>query len=131
MTLKSTITAVLGTVALAAGAAYAPVASADRGVGFNISIGGPGYALSVGDGGYGYGYYDSWRPAPVVVAPYAPYYRPYRSHYRHYAPVIVQPYPVYRSHNRHRYDRHDRHDRQRHDGWRRHDRPAGYVHYGR
>ena len=75
MKLRTSIASAVGALALAGAAAYAPAASADR-VGFNVTFGGPGYAVNVGNAGYGY--YDSWRPAPVVVAPYAPYYRPYR-----------------------------------------------------
>jgi hypothetical protein len=120
---RTTIASIVGALALAAAAAYAPAASADR-VGFNVTFGGPGYAVNVGNAGFGY--YDAWRPAPVVVAPYAPYYRPYRSYYRPYyapvvvpAPVVVRPYPVYRPYQGYRQD------------WRRHDRPVGYVQYER
>jgi hypothetical protein len=113
MNLRSKLATAVGAVALVAAAAYAPTASADR-VGFNLSIGGPGYAFSAGN--YGYGYYDYYNPAPVVVAPYVPYYGP-----RYYAaPVVVDPYPVYRPYrhyyrdgHRH-YNRHDRHHN-RHD----------------
>ena len=75
MKLRTSIASVVGAVALAA-AAYAPAASADR-VGFNVTFGGPGYAVNVGNAGFGY--YDSWRPAPVVVRPY-PVYRPYHGY---------------------------------------------------
>ena len=123
MKLRTTIASTVGALALAAAAAYAPAASADR-VGFNLTFGGPGYAVNVGN--VGYGYYDYWRPAPVVVAPYAPYYRPYRSYYQPYyapvvvpAPVVVRPYPVYRPYHGYRPD------------WRHRDRSVGYVHYER
>lgn len=112
-----TIASAVGALALAAAAAYAPAASADH-VGFNLTFGGPGYAVSVGNAGYGY--YDNWRPAPAVVAPYAPYYRPYRPYYAPVvvpAPVVVRPYPVYRPYYGYRHD------------WRYRDRPA--VHYQR
>ena len=117
MNLRHTIASAVGVIALAAAAAYAPTASADR-VGFNLTFGGPGYAVNVGN--FDYGYYDSWRPAPVVVAPYAPYYRPYRSYYAPVvvpAPVVVRPYAVHRPYygQRHQY--------------RHYDRPAGYVYY--
>ncbi len=113
MNLRTTIASAVGALALSAAAAYAPAASADR-VGFNLTFGGPGYAVNVGNAGYGH--YDYWRPAPVVVAPYAPYYhRPYRSYYAP-APVVVRPYPVYRPYYR--------------QHWRQYDhRPVGYV-YG-
>jgi hypothetical protein len=122
MKLRTTIASTVGALALAAAAAYAPAASADR-VGFNVTFGGPGYAVNVGNAGYGY--YDHWRPAPVVVAPYAPYYRPYRPYRPYYAPVVVpapvvvRPYPVYRPYYDYRHD------------WRYRDRPVGYVHYPR
>lgn len=113
MKLRTTLASIAGAFALAAAASYAPAATADR-VGFNLSFGGPGYTVDVGNAGYGY--YDYWRPAPVVVAPYEPYYyRPYRPYY---APVVVRPYPVYRPYYGHRND------------WRRHDRPVGYIRYG-
>ena len=115
MKLRTTFASVVGALALAAAAAYAPAASADR-VGFNLTIGGPGYAVNVGNAGYGY--YDYWRPAPVVVAPYS--YYPYRSYYAPVvvpAPVVVRPYPVYRPYYGHRY--HGRY----------YDRPVNYVHY--
>ena len=72
---SKTFASAVGALALAAAAAYAPAASADR-VGFNVTFGGPGYAVNVGNGGYGY--YDHWRPAPVVVAPLRAL-RPYRT----------------------------------------------------
>jgi hypothetical protein len=122
MQLRTRIVSALGALGLAAAAFYAPAASADR-VGFSLSVGGPGYAVSVGN--YGYGYYDHWRPAPVVVAPYAPYYGTYYPRPVVVAPpVVYRPYPAYRAYYRdgwrghrhggwrdgHRHDRHDRHD---------------------
>ena len=106
MTLRKTFASAVGALALAAAAAYAPAASADR-VGFNVTFGGPGYAVNVGNGGFGY--YDTWRPAPVVVAPYVPYTYYERPYYRPYVPVpVYRPYPVYRPHyvHRHHSDRH-------------------------
>jgi hypothetical protein len=111
MNLRTTFASAVGALALAAAAAYAPVASADR-VGFNVTIGGPGYAFNIGNAGYGY--YDVWRPAPVVVAPYVPYatYGYYgRPNYRPaYVAPVVRPSPVYRpyySAQRPYYGRHD------------------------
>ena len=101
MKLRSRIAALGGALGLAAAVAYAPSAAADR-IGFNVTVGGPGYGFTVGNYGgyYGPGYYGGYYggyypPAPVVVAPPVPYYyRPYRAYY---APVVVAPpYPVYR-----------------------------------
>ena len=116
MRLRTKVATTIGALGLAAAAFYAPAASADR-VGFSLSLGGPGYSVNLGN--YGYGYYDYWRPAPVVVAPYAPYYAPRPVVVP--PPVVYRPYPVYRSYDR--WDRrHDRWDR-RHDRWdRRYDR---------
>lgn len=118
MKLRTTLAAALGAVGVAAAAAYAPLAHADR-VGFNVTIGGPGYAFNIGNSGYGY-----YAPPPVVVAPYVPYYRSYYA-----PPVVVRPYPVYRPYYWDRHDRWDRHDhRNRHDRdhWR--DRGRGHYH---
>ena len=116
MSLRKTFASAVGALALAGAAAYAPAASADR-VGFNVTFGGPGYAVNVGNAGFGY--YDYWRPAPVVVAPYVPYtyYAPY---YRPaYVPVpVYRPYPVYRSYDVHRHYP-ARHHRPHHHGHRR------------
>lgn len=114
MRLRTKLATTIGALGLAAAAFYAPAASADR-VGFSLSLGGPGYSVNLGN----YGYYDYWRPAPVVVAPYAPYYAPRPVVVP--PPVVYRPYPVYRSYDR--WDRrHDRWDR-RHDRWdRRYDR---------
>lgn len=97
MNVRSRIAAILAAVGLAAAAAYAPAASADR-VGFNVTVGGPGYGFTVGNYGAPYGgYYGGYyAPAPVVVAPppVPYYYRPYRPYY---LPVVVPaPYPVVR-----------------------------------
>lgn len=126
MKLRTTIASAAGALALAA-AAYAPAALADR-VGFNLTFGGPGYAVNVGNAGYyDYGYYDRWRPAPVVVAPYVPYYRPYRAYYAPVVvpvPVYVRPYRAYRH-----YDHQTSYVYPGH--WRDHDRAVGYVYYDR
>jgi hypothetical protein len=93
----------LGTALVAAAATFAPAAHADR-VGFNVSIGGPGYGVSVGNAPYrGHHYYrHHWRPAyvapRVVYTPPVVYYSPpprvvYRAPYARY-PVVVRG-PVY------------------------------------
>ena len=72
--LRRTTHLAVATALVAAAAAFAPAAHASR-VGFNVSIGGPGYAVTFGD---------------------RPYYRPYRHYYRPaYAPVYVAPPVVY------------------------------------
>jgi hypothetical protein len=68
----------LGTALVAATAAFAPAAHADR-VGFNVSIGGPGYAVAFGNAPYWGHRHHYYAPAPVYVAP----------------PVVYAPYPVY------------------------------------
>ena len=76
--IRRTTQLALGTALLAGLATFAPAAHADR-VGFNISIGGPGYAISAGNAPY-------WG--------YAPYYgHPYR--YRHWRRAYVAPPVVY------------------------------------
>jgi hypothetical protein len=96
MIVRSRIAVILGAVGLAAAASYAPAASADR-IGFNVTVGGPGYGFTVGNYGIPYGapYGGYYAPAPVAVTPPVPYYyRPYRPYY---APVVVPaPYPVVR-----------------------------------
>ena len=94
----------LASALVAATAAFAPAAHADR-VGFNVSIGGPGYGVTFGNAPWwGYRYYA---PAPVYVAPpvvYAPprvvyYARPrvvYRAPYRHYRHRYYAPRVYYR-----------------------------------
>ena len=99
--LRRTTQLAFGTALVAAAAAFAPTAHADR-VGFNVSIGGPGYAVSVGNGPY-WGYRPYYRPhyprhywrAPYV-APRVVYVPPrvvYRAPYVRY-PAIVRG-PVY------------------------------------
>jgi hypothetical protein len=95
---KSLVVAV-GATLTAAGLAFAPAAHAER-IGFNLSIGGPGYAVSVGNAPY-YGgpryygprhyyprhyYAPAYVPAPAYVAPPVVYR----------APVVVAPAPYYR-----------------------------------
>jgi hypothetical protein len=94
----------LATALVAGAAAFAPAAHADR-VGFNVSIGGPGYGVSFGNAPY-FGYRHYYRPAyaPVYVAPRIVYASPpvvyvapparvvYRAPYRHR--VVVRG-PVY------------------------------------
>jgi hypothetical protein len=103
--LRRTTHIALGAALVAAAAVLAPAAHASR-VGFNVSIGGPGYAVSFGDAPYwGHRHYygHAWRPAyvaPAVVyaAPRVVYVAPparvvYRAPYvRH--PVVVRG-PVY------------------------------------
>jgi hypothetical protein len=93
MVSRKSLVAAVGATLAAAGLAFAPAAHANR-VGFNLSIGGPGYAVSVGNAPYYYGprhYYPRhyWRPAyvaaPVYVAPPVVYR----------APVVVGPAPYY------------------------------------
>ena len=76
--LRRTTQIALGTALVAATAAFAPVAHADR-VGFNVSIGGPGYGVAFGNGPY-------WRGSH--------YYRPYWSAAYIAPPVLYSP-PVY------------------------------------
>ena len=49
--LNKTTRIAVGAALVAGAAAFAPAAHADR-IGFNVSIGGPGYALSFGDAPY-------------------------------------------------------------------------------
>jgi len=96
--LRRTTQLALGTALVACAAAFAPAAHADR-VGFNVSIGGPGYAVSVGNGPYwGYRPYHRhyWRGpyvAPPVVYVAQPPRVVYRAPYVRY-PVVVRA-PVY------------------------------------
>jgi len=96
MNRRNVIATSVGAALIAAAAAFAPVAHADKKhLDFNVSIGGPGYGLTVGNAPY---YYDGHR------GHYGGHYNGYRSgHYRHhnyghyrphYRPVIVAP-PVY------------------------------------
>ena len=94
---KALIAAVGASLALGA-TAFAPAAHADR-VGFNLSIGGPGYGVTVGNAPYYHGYapyYRHYRPAyaPAYVA--APVYSGYYDYYApppvvYSAPVVVAP----------------------------------------
>ena len=94
MIVRSRIAVILGAIGLAASTAYAPAASADR-IGFNVTVGGPGYGFTVGNYGAPYGapHVAYFAPAPVVVAHGAPYrYRPYRPTI---VPVVLPaPHPV-------------------------------------
>jgi hypothetical protein len=89
---RKPVVVAVGAALAAAAFAFAPAAKAGSHVGFNVSIGGPGYAVSVGNapyyGGYRHGYrgHRYYRPAPVYVAPPV-VYRP--------APVYYAPAPVY------------------------------------
>lgn len=82
--LRRTTQIALGTALLAAVAAFAPAAHADR-VGFNVSIGGPGYGVSFGNGPYWRGghhhrpYWSAAYIAPPVI----------------YAPPVYYPAPIY------------------------------------
>ena len=91
----------LGAALIAGAAMFAPAAHAGGGVGFNVSIGGPGYAFSVGNAPY-YGYrHHHYHPyvaayaaPPVVYGPPVAYvappivYAPPRVVYR--APYVVR-----------------------------------------
>ena len=110
--LRRTTHFALGTALLAAAATFAPAAHAEH-IGFNLSIGGPGYAVSVGNAPYWggahyyrpYRYYrPHWRPAyvapPVVYAPRVVYVAPpprvvYRAPYVRYPVVVRGPYYDY------------------------------------
>jgi hypothetical protein len=96
--LRRTTQLAFATALVAGAAAFAPAAHAN-GVGFNVSVGGPGYAVTFGNAPWwGHRYYA---PAPVYVAPpvvYAPprvvyYAPPARVVYR--APYRYRPYPYY------------------------------------
>ena len=91
-----TLNIALGTALVAAAAAFAPAAHADR-VGFNVSIGGPGYGVSFGNAPYWGGHHHRHHYRP---------YRHYRPHWRaayyydYYAPPVVYyraPRVVYRA----------------------------------
>jgi hypothetical protein len=86
---------------VAAALAFAPAAHASR-VGFDVSIGGPGYAVTFGTP-YVRHYY---RPAPVYVAPPVVYAPPPAVVYAP-PPVVYEPRVVYRApyryHHRHRH----------------------------
>jgi hypothetical protein len=95
--LRRTTQIAVASALVAAAAAFAPAAHADR-IGFNVSVGGPGYGVTFGNvPGWGPRYYA---PAPVYVAPPPPrvVYTPPRVVY--YAPPARI---VYRAPYRHRY----------------------------
>jgi hypothetical protein len=83
---RKALIAAAGATIAAGMLAFAPAAKADR-IGFNLSIGGPGYGVTVGNAPYYRGYgpryygprYRHWAPAPVYVAP----------------PVVYRPPVVY------------------------------------
>jgi hypothetical protein len=99
--LRRTTHLAFATALVAATAAFAPAAHADR-IGFNVSIGGPGYGVTFGNAPY-FGHRHYYRPAPVYVAPRVVYAAP-RVVYR--APPVVYVAPptriVYRAPYRHR-----------------------------
>lgn len=87
---------VLGTVLVAAVTAFAPAAHASR-VGFNVSIGGPGYGIAFGDAPY-WGYRPYYRPAyyprPVIYAPPRVVYVAPRARVVYRAPYVRYPVVV-------------------------------------
>ena len=90
----------VGTALAAAAAVFAPAAHADR-VGFNVSIGGPGYGIAFGSApywGHRHHYRPHWRAA--YVAPPVVYGPPvvYRAPVVYAAPRVVDraPYVVRR-----------------------------------
>jgi hypothetical protein len=87
--LRRTTHLALGTALLAAAATFAPAAHADR-VGFNVSIGGPGYGVSFGNGPYWRGHHH-YRPywSAAYIAPPVVYASPIV-----YAPPVVYSAPV-------------------------------------
>ncbi len=93
--LRRTTHIALGTALLAAAATFAPAAHADR-VGFNVSIGGPGYGVTFGNAPYwGYRHYSRHYWGPAYVVPRVVYVAPPRVVYR--APYVRYPVrrPVY------------------------------------
>ena len=92
--LRRTTQIALGTALVAAAAAFAPAAHADR-IGFNLSIGGPGYGVAFGNGPYWHGSHH-YRPywSAAYVAPPVVYTPPY-----YYSAPVVYPAPrvVYRA----------------------------------
>lgn len=94
----------VGTALAAAAAVFAPAAHADR-VGFNVSIGGPGYGIAFGNApywGHRHHYRPHWRAAyfapPVVYGPPVVYSAPvvyaaprvvYRAPYVVRRPVVI------------------------------------------
>lgn len=79
--LRRTTHIALGTALVAATGVFAPAAHADR-IGFNVSIGGPGYGVAFGNAPY-WGHRHYYRPA------WSPYYR------SAWGPVYVAPPVVY------------------------------------
>jgi hypothetical protein len=94
----------VGTALAAAAAVFAPAAHADR-VGFNVSIGGPGYGIAFGNAPY-WGHRHYYRPywsagyiaPPIVYAPPVVYRAPvvyaaprvvYRAPYVVRRPVVI------------------------------------------
>lgn len=77
----------LGTALVAAAATFAPAAHASR-IGFDVSIGGPGYGVSFGNAPFFHHrhFYRTWVPAyvppPVVYSPPVVYAPPVRFVYR-------------------------------------------------
>lgn len=101
--LRRTTQLAVASAIVAAAAAFAPAAHASR-VGFDVSIGGPGYAVTFGTPYYYHHHRHFYRPAygPVYIAPpvvYAPppvVYTPPRVVYRApYAPRVIVGGPVY------------------------------------
>jgi hypothetical protein len=93
--LRRTTHIALATALVASAAAFAPAAHADR-IGFNVSIGGPGYGVAFGNAPY-WGHRHYYRPAwrPVYVAPPV-VYAPPRVVY--VAPRVVYRIPYVRRH---------------------------------
>lgn len=109
--LRRTTQLALGTALVAAAATFAPAAHADR-IGFNLSIGGPGYGVTFGNAPYWRGHHyhrPYWGPAyvapPVIYAPQVVYQPPvvyrsppavyvYRAPYAVRRPIVVRG-PVY------------------------------------
>ena len=83
--LRRTTRIALGTALVAAAAAFAPAAHAG-GIGFNVSIGGPGYGVAFGNAPYWRGHHRPYWSAAYIAPPvvYAP---PYYS-----APVVATPF---------------------------------------
>ena len=83
----------LASALVAGAAAFAPAAHADR-IGFNVSVGGPGYGVTFGNAPvWGPRYYA---PAPVYVAPPPPrvvYAPPRVVYYTPPARIVYRPYP--------------------------------------
>lgn len=89
--LRRTTRIALGTALVAAAAAFAPAAHAG-GIGFNVSIGGPGYGVAFGNAPYWRGHHRPYWSAAYIAPPvvYAPPY---------YSAPVVYPAPrvVYRA----------------------------------